>query len=150
MLPDASISRAVVSKAKPPAPRPAIRHTHAGRRPQRGAGNRGVGTGDGAAYRLQVAAVEEEGQRAVAAKERRDGGGGMSVRAAASGTEMRGEGGRRRGRGRRRRETALRAYRGGATRRGGAARRIGAARRGEAAVRTGPSRKKGAIWGKTV
>jgi hypothetical protein len=38
MLADASISRADVSKAKPPAPRPAIGHTHVGRRPQRGTG----------------------------------------------------------------------------------------------------------------
>jgi hypothetical protein len=40
MLADASISRADVSKAKPPAPRPAIRNTHAGRRLQRGVGKR--------------------------------------------------------------------------------------------------------------
>jgi hypothetical protein len=40
MLANASISRADVSKAKPPAPRPAIGHTRAGRRPQRGAGKR--------------------------------------------------------------------------------------------------------------
>jgi hypothetical protein len=38
MLADASISRADVSKAKPRAGRPAIGHTHAGRRPKRGAG----------------------------------------------------------------------------------------------------------------
>jgi hypothetical protein len=71
MLADASISRADVSKAKPPAARLAIGHTHAGRRPQRGAASGGVGGGSGVAYRLQEAAAEEEGRRAVVAEERR-------------------------------------------------------------------------------
>jgi hypothetical protein len=162
MLVDADISRANVSKAKPLAPRPAIGHMHAGRRPQRWTTSGGVG---GAAYPLQEAAAEEEGRRGVAAEERRvgtrspprrggvaaeerrNGGGGVLGRTAASGTEMRGEGGRWRGRARRRRETALRACRGRVAwrvreERRDAARRVG----GE----DGASRKKGAIWGKTV
>jgi hypothetical protein len=60
MLADASISRADVSKAKTPAPRPTIGHMHAGRRPQRGLAS-GGGSG-GATYQLQEAAAEEEGR----------------------------------------------------------------------------------------
>jgi hypothetical protein len=71
MLADASISRADISKAKPPAPRPAIEHTHAVLRSQRGVASGGVGGSGGAAYRLQETAAEEEGRRAVAAEERR-------------------------------------------------------------------------------
>jgi hypothetical protein len=69
----------------------------------------------------------------VSAEERRACGGGMSGRAAASGTKMRvedGEGGRRRGRAHRRREIAPHACRGGATHRRGVARRVGEERRG--------------------
>jgi hypothetical protein len=116
MLADANIAQANVSKAKPPAPRPAIGHTHAGRQPQRGASKRRRRR-----WRRGIPVAEGRrrggGPHAVVAGEGSGpgggvGGGGALGRAAASGTEMSvgdREGGRRRGRACRWWETALRA-----------------------------------------
>jgi hypothetical protein len=115
LLADASISRADVSKAKPPAPRPAIRHTHAGRRPQRGPGNRGGG--GGATYRLKEAASEEEGRgppprRRVGGHRREE---GQRARAAEEGSRPGGRRRRRVGEGLRVEDGDARRGRGGRT-----------------------------------
>jgi hypothetical protein len=148
MLADASISRADVSKAKPLAPQPAIGHTHAGRRPQRG--RQAVASTVAARHTncrrplpRRRAGARSPPRRGGPVRDRHRGEEGRrgrrawraaaSRRAAASGTEMRvgdGEGGRRRGRARWRRETALRACRGGAACRGKVARRVGEEWRG--------------------
>jgi hypothetical protein len=155
MLADASISRADVSKAKPPVPLSALRHMHVGRRPQRGSS---MEVSVAVAARHTGCRRPQPRRRAGAWSAPRRGGpargrrwgeegrrGGVSGRAAASrraptsGTEMHGEGKRRRGQARRCREMVLRACRGGAGRRRGAAqlgeerRRWGRARRGRRA-----------------
>jgi hypothetical protein len=155
--------------------RPSATHTPAGAR-RGGLASWGVG----AAYRLQDAAVEEEGRRAVAAEERRGSRRGEKGRRGRCVRESRrvGDGDARRRRGGR---TSARlssptagdgaarvSGRSGASGRNGAARRRGAARRvgeegrvgdgrseemrrrGEAASRTGASRKNDTIWGETV
>jgi hypothetical protein len=141
MLANASISRAHVNKAKPRAARPAIRHTHAGRRRQRGAGKRRRQRrrrdipvaggcrrkgGLGPPLKRRVGGRRRGGGPGVAAEDGSGSGGAESGRAAASGTEMRvGEGRRRHGRACWRWETTLRSCRGGAARRVGEEGRIG-------------------------
>jgi hypothetical protein len=152
MLAGASISQADVSKAKPPAPRPAIGHTHAGRRPHRGANKRrrrgpvARHTGCRSPPLRRKAGAWSPPRRGgpVGAASRR--GPPRRGRRWALGTEMsvgEGEGGRRRGRARLRREMALRACR------GGAARRVGEERCG-ASEKRGASGKNAAIWGKRL
>jgi hypothetical protein len=161
MLADANISRADVSKPKLPVPLPALRHMHVGRRPQRGPS---MEASVAVAARHTVCRRPQPRRRAGARSPPRRGGparsrrwgeegrrGGVSGRATASrraptsGTEMHGEGKRRRGRARRRQEMVLRACRGGAVRRRGAA-QLGEERRRRGRARRGRRARFGGKW----
>jgi hypothetical protein len=133
MLADASISRADVSKAKPLAPQPAIGHTHAGRRPQRGR----QAVASTVAARHTNCRRPLPRRRAGARSPPRRGGPVRARSPPRRGGVVAGDGG------------ACVSGRSGAVRRRRGALR-GWVRRGEAAARTGASRKNDAIWGETV
>jgi hypothetical protein len=160
MLPDASIARADVSKAKPQhATRPTI-GAHARRSAAAQGGRQAAAAARHTArvgrlirscrYQIELRGDDgadargEGGPRAGGGGElgRRcaSGRGGASGRGATSGRCTLVRGGRRRDRVRRRRETAMRACRGGASRQGGAARQRRAVRRRVASRRGGARR----------